>query len=299
MMVEYNKPWLPIDAQIDKLASRGIDVGARNEAADLLRTVGYYRLTGHLYPFRRSERFADHEGKTRVRVLNEYLPGTSLHHAAQIIDFDRALRMLVLDGIERIEVSLRMQLGYVLGEVSAFAHLDVSTFVTSFTDLYDDPDTEEKTSKHLEWVRRVDAHRDGSDEAFVAHFRDKYDGQMPVWALTEILELGDLGRLYSGLNNSLATPIAHAYGAPSKKVMASWIASLNYVRNVAAHHARLFNRKRVAAPSRPPAGVVPVLDHLRDENTAKTIYGLYNALAITAYLLRSIDNQSGWPQRLT
>jgi len=297
-MVEYDKPWLPIDAQIDLLASRGIDVGVRNDAADFLRTVGYYRLTGYLYPFRCSERYQDHEGKTRVRLLKDYLPGTSLHHAGQIIDFDRALRLLVLDGIERIEVSLRMQLGYVLGEVSPFAHLHASNFVTSFTDPHEDMDTGEETSKHLEWVRRVDARRKGSDEAFVAHFQVKYDGQMPIWALTEILELGHLGRLYRGLNNSLATPIAHAYGAPSKKVMASWVASLNYVRNVAAHHARLFNRKLVDAPSRPPVGVVPVLDHLRDEITAKTIYGLYNSLAVTAYLLRSIDNHSGWPQRL-
>lgn len=105
-MVDHNKPWLSIEAQIDKLASRGIDVGASNEASDLLRAIGYYRLTGYLYPFRRSEHYADREGKTRVRVLSEYLPGTSLHHAAQIIDFDRALRILVLDGIERIEVSL-------------------------------------------------------------------------------------------------------------------------------------------------------------------------------------------------
>jgi abortive infection bacteriophage resistance protein len=299
MMVEYSKPWLHVDAQIEKLATRGVDVGDPGEAADLLRAVGYYRLTGYLYPFRRSERYEDSDGKVRIRVLGDYLPGTSLGHAAQIIDFDRALRMLVLDGIERVEVSLRMQLGYVLGEVSAFAHLNPSTFVSSFTDLYEDPDTGEQTSKHAEWIRRVNARRDASDETFVAHFRDKYDGQMPIWALTEVLELGHLGRLYNGLNSSLATKIAHAYGAPSKKVMASWIASLNYVRNVAAHHARLFNRKLVAAPSRPPVGTVALLDHLRDESTAKAIYGLYNALAVTAYLLRSIDTQSGWPQRLT
>lgn len=297
-MVEYSKPWLPISAQVDKLASRGVDVGTGNEAADLLRAIGYYRLTGYLYPFRRSERYADDEGKTRIRVLNDYLPGTSLHHAAQIIDFDRALRMLVLDGIERIEVSLRMQVGYVLGEISPFAHLHSATFVSSFTELYDDPNSGKKTSKHSEWLRRVDARRDGSDEAFVAHFRDKYEGQMPIWALTEALELGHVGRLYSGLSNSLATKIAHEYGAPSKKVMGSWIASLNYVRNVAAHHARLFNRKLVAAPSRPPVGVVPALDHLRDQNTAKANFGLYNALAVTAYLLQSVDKQSGWPQRL-
>lgn len=297
-MVEYSKPWLPVEAQIAKLASRGVEVGAAVDAEALLRAVGYYRLTGYLYPFRCSERYVDDMGKWRVRVLNEYRPGTSLQHATQIIDFDRALRMLVLDGVERIEVSFRMQIGYVLGEVSPFAHLAESTFVSAFTNSYRHPRTGEDTSKHLEWTKRVRARMAESDEAFVAHFRDKYDGRMPIWALTEILELGHLGRLYGGLSNSLATTIAHAYGAPTKKTMVSWVASLNYVRNVAAHHARLFNRKLVAAPSRPPVGAVPLLDHLREEDTAKAIYGLYNMLAVTAYLLRAIDRQSGWPQRL-
>jgi abortive infection bacteriophage resistance protein len=192
-----------------------------------------------------------------------------------------------------------MQIGYVLGEVSPFAHIAKETFVSSFTDSYEDPDTRHQTSRHIEWLRRVDARVAGSDEAFVTHFREKYGGQMPIWALTEVLELGHLGRLYGGLSNSFATKIAQEYGAPSKKTMASWIASVNYVRNVAAHHARLFNRKLVAAPSRPPVGVVPLLDHLRNEETAKAVYGLYGALAVTAYLLRSIERQSAWPGRVT
>lgn len=296
-MVEYTKPWLSVDAQIDKLISRGVDVGNRCDAANLLRAVGYYRLTGYLYPFRRSERFEDVDGRSRVRVLSEYSAGTSLAHAAEVIGFDRAMRMLVMDGVERIEVSLRMEIGYVLGEGSPFAHRDPATFVSSFTKSHKDPETGEVTSKHREWLRRVESRINGSDETFVAHFREKCDGQMPIWALTEVLELGHLGRLYSGLSNSLATKIAHAYAVPSKRIMASWIASLNYVRNVAAHHARLFNRKLVAAPSRPGIGVIPLLDHLRDEASSKAVYGLYNALAVTAYLLRSIDPESGWPQR--
>lgn len=207
--------------------------------------------------------------------------------------------MLVLDGIERIEVSLRMQIGYVLGRGSAFAHLDPNTFVTAFTQPRLNADTRDpEPSKHEEWIERIRERQDSSDEAFVAHFRQKYDNQMPIWALTEIMELGHLGRLYNGLINSLATEIAATYGAPSKKVMGSWIASLNYVRNVSAHHARLFNRKLVASPSRPGKGQVPMLDHLRDGNTSKQVFGLYNALAVMAYLLRSIDLESGWPQRM-
>lgn len=71
--------------------------------------------------------------------------------------------------------------------------------------------------------------------------------------------------------------------------MTSWLASLNYVRNVAAHHSRLFNRKLQHAPARPKSGLIPVLDHLRDEETAKGVFGTYNALAVIANLLRSID----------
>ncbi|POH71770.1 Abi family protein [Arthrobacter glacialis] len=92
---------------------------------------------------------------------------------------------------------------------------------------------------------------------------------MPIWALTEILEMGLLGRLYAGLNNSLATEIVQAYGAPTKKLLTSWISCLNYIRIVSAHHARLFNRKLVAASGRPKPGLVPALDHLQDETSAK------------------------------
>lgn len=80
--------------------------------------------------------------------------------------------------------------------------------------------------------------------------------------------------------------------------MSSWLASLNYMRNVAAHHARLFNRKLQNAPSRPKAGHIPALDHLRDADTAKGVFGTYNALAVIAHLLPSIDTDTEWPQQL-
>jgi abortive infection bacteriophage resistance protein len=72
----------------------------------------------------------------------------------------------------------------------------------------------------------------------------------------------------------------------------------NYVRNVAAHHARLYNRKLVAAPRRPKVGTVPLLDHLRQGTTSKDIFGTYNALAVIAYFLRTIDSDSGWTERI-
>lgn len=131
--MEYIKPWLPLGQQVDRLASHGVEVGDRDRAVTLLRSVGYYRLTGYLYPFRESEQYVDDEGHTRTRVLSDYRSDTTLDHVKSVIDFDRHLRMLVMDGVERIEVAVRMQLGYVLGRASAFAHEDPARFTRAFS----------------------------------------------------------------------------------------------------------------------------------------------------------------------
>lgn len=191
LTVEYTKPWLSLEQQVEKLRSQGIQVGVRDHAVALLESVGYYRLTGYLYPFRKSEQYVDKDGHTNIRVLGDYRPGTTLRHAAALIDFDRQLRVLVMDGLERIEIAVRMRVGYVLGQASAFAHQDPECFTEAFTAEGIHPDTGTPTkSSHLRWLQRVDDRRAKSDEQFVAHFREKYNNQMPIWALTEILELG-------------------------------------------------------------------------------------------------------------
>lgn len=296
-MVAYTKEWLPLKEQVDRLVKRGLEVNDLEYAVALLKSVGYYRLTGYLYPFLDSEEYVDDENHARTRVLNKYRSGTTLHHAESIIDFDRELRMLVMEGVERVEVAVRMRAGYVLGRSSAFAHEDPACFDDAFTRAGTDSRAP-RPSKHVEWLQRVKERRDRSDEKFVVHFREKYNDHMPVWALTELLELGQLSNLYRGMLQKDAEELARAFGVPTKKVMISWLASLNYVRNVAAHHARLFNRKLQNAPSRPSVGTVPLLDHLRARDTPKEDFGTYNALAVIAYLLLSIEAEPGWSRRL-
>lgn len=291
-MVAYTKPWLPLQAQAQRLIDRGLETDLQ-QIVDVLQRVGYYRLTGYLYPFRESDASID-DGGPAVRVLNTFRAGTSIKFAESLIDFDRDLRALVLVGVERFEVALRMQLGYVIGRQSAFAHLEPRTYVDSFTAPRTDIHGLPMPSKLEAWINRAQERQDASDEAFVAHFRDRYDGQMPIWVLTEVLEMGQISRLYAGLRNDLGTEIAHAFSVPTKKLMQSWTASINYIRNVAAHHARLFNRKLVSAPGRPTIGQVTLLDHLRDGESAKQVFGLYNALAILAYLQAEIEPQSSW-----
>jgi abortive infection bacteriophage resistance protein len=293
-LTEYSKPWLSLDEQIDTLMARGVDIGNRADARALLAQVGYYGLTGYLYPFRQSESAVE-GGREKARVLADYRTGTSIRYAAELIDFDRRLRLLVLEAVERIEISLRMQIGYTLGARSAFAHQDPTSYTRSFTEEHLDEVTGERTpSKFSSLLARIQLRQASSDEAFVAHFRERYDDRLPIWALTEILELGHLGQMFGGLQNDLGTRIADAYSVPSKKMFGSWISSLNYVRNVAAHHARLFNRKLVVAPSRPNPELVPLLGHLRANSGSKATFGTYNALAIMAYLISVLDPACQW-----
>ncbi|WP_159614544.1 Abi family protein [Glutamicibacter sp. JC586] len=295
-MTEYAKKWLSLEQQIDRLVARGLRIEDHSHAISVLQAVGYYRLTGYLYPFLESERYIGNDGRERTRLLGRYRPGTALSHAEDIIDFDRHLRLLVLEGVERIEVDIRMQTGYILGRTSAFAYENADCFDSSFTSQSTDSQ-DPRPSKHVLWLDRVKARRDSSDEQVVSHFRDKYDDRMPIWALTELLELGHLSTLYRGMRQKDAEELAVAFGVPKKKTMTSWLASLNYVRNVAAHHARLFNRKLQNAPSRPPNGTIPMLDHLRAADAPKQDFGTYNALAVIAYLLQSVDPDCGWIKR--
>src|SRR5699024_8864719 len=135
-----------------------------------------------------------------------------------IIDFDRDLRLLVMEGVERIEVAVRMRAGYVLGRLSAFAPEAPACFDDSFTKACTDS-RDPRPSKHVEWLRRVKERRDKSDEQFVVHFRARYDDRMPAWALKELLEAGALSKLHRGLVQEGAEEVDVGCGVQEKESM--------------------------------------------------------------------------------
>lgn len=93
--------------------------------------------------------------RAATRMLGGYQAGTRLDHAEAIIDFDRRLCMLVLDGVERIELAMRMQLGYLLGRISAFAHADPSSFTTAFAEEGTNPESGEPVAQRSREVARA------------------------------------------------------------------------------------------------------------------------------------------------
>lgn len=130
------------------------------EAAQWLGAIGYYRLSGGWYPFRRSG-----PGHSR---MDDFVSGCSFPRSIRLYEFDRHLKSLIHSGIERVEVAMRSLIGHTLGRHDPLAHQDPMQFRPNFA--------------HANWMAtphlRVGRSR-GRDQ-FVDHHDLKYGGQLPI-----------------------------------------------------------------------------------------------------------------------
>ena len=94
-MKNYTKPPLTYIEQANLLLSRGL-IADKNDLIKKLKAVSYYRLSGYWHPFRNPN--------------DTFKPGTTLEEIWKRYTFDRQLRLLVIDAIERVEVSERKDL---------------------------------------------------------------------------------------------------------------------------------------------------------------------------------------------
>ena len=62
-----------VSRHVAQLVEHGLEVGDEVRAARVLAAIGYYRLTGYLYPFRASEEYVDEDGKPTVTTLPKHL----------------------------------------------------------------------------------------------------------------------------------------------------------------------------------------------------------------------------------
>ncbi len=284
----YSKPYLPVADQLALIKSRGIVVSDDALAEAYLNKIGYYRLSGYWYPYRQSKRL----GADTV-VLDQFRDGTKFSEIVDLYVFDKKLRLLMLDVIERIEIALRVQITLQLGAHGPHSHRNSSVLHPNFS-VRPNPTTGE--IEHQKWLRRHDEAFDRSREEFAKHFKRKYAGeQPPIWIAAELWDFGAMSFLYSGMKKNDQTAVANAFGVQSWDVMSSWLHYINVARNVCAHHSRFWNKPNTARPVWPTAAVCPDLGHIAGDTKAKArTYGL---ACLSAYLLRSINPNSEWSKR--
>lgn len=265
----FDKPGTSHSQQIELLRQRGMVVSDPAEAEHCLRHVHYYRLGAYWLPFEASH------------ATHRFREGTRFGDVWNLYVFDRELRLLVMDAIERVEVSVRSSWAYEMGHRHGpHSHL-----------------APELAARRDRWEENLASLRDEVDrshETFIEHLRAKYAEELPpVWAVCEVMSLGQLSRWYGNLRPMpTRRAIADCFGF-DERVLAQLLHHLTHVRNVCAHHGRLWNREFTITPTLPrtkPAGV--------QKQLVPGSRRLYNTLALLAYALEVVAPGSTWRGRL-
>jgi abortive infection bacteriophage resistance protein len=285
----YSKPYLNLDGQLTLLEQRGMVISDRAKARRYLQRIGYYRLSGYWFPFRQSTTTTDTAGKSITTVGDDFVPGTEFARVVDLYVFDKKLRLLMLDAIERVEVALRVDIALRLGQRDPWAHLDPAQLHGNFATR-----TNPRTGRtnHAEWRDRLTQLLARSDEDFVQRFRAKYSSPPPIWIAIEVWDFGMLSHLLAGLTHADQAAIATTYAIPRPELLTSWVRAVNFVRNVCAHHSRLWNRSLIDQPKPPRTGEIPLLDHLAADRHLQS--RLYFVAAVLRFFLTKVNPSSHW-----
>ncbi|WP_458093766.1 Abi family protein [Roseomonas sp. WA12] len=270
-------------------------------ALSCLERSGYYRLSGYWYPFRESTPVPRADGEVDVVVHDQFRNDTTFEQVHNLYVFDKRLRMLFMDAIERVEVGLRVAVALRLGARTPWAHRDASELHPNFSRV---PPTPGSVSAHQDWLNNQDRLARRSSEDFVSHFRAKYSDSLPIWIAIELWDFGLLSKLLGGMKHADLSVIAGQYGLPRRDLLTTWVRSISHVRNICAHHGRLWNRALSDQPKLPRLGEVPLLDHIASNQPTTSQLKLaqtrvYAAACAIQYFLRYINPATTWAHRLS
>lgn len=269
--VPYNKPPLSLEAQLEQLQARGIVVSDEPLALHYLGTLNYYRLGAYWLPF--EENHARHK----------FIEGTEFDQILNLYIFDRELRLLLLDAIERIEVAIRTRFAYRLGHAhGAHAHLNAAIF--------------QNTSRHSQHVARLTTEMDQSREDFIRHLKQKYQEPLPpIWAAVELMTLGQLSSWYGNLKHRRDLKSVSDDFNMGPDQLKSFLHHISIIRNLCAHHGRVWNREFTITLNLPtgPIGLSNCFNSDPPNNRK-----IYNTLVLLVFLLNKISPNHSWKNRL-
>lgn len=291
-MTEYNKQFLGLPELAEILESRGLILDDKSRTISYLKRIGYYRLSGYLYPFRQCTVATSPEGKLIYTVHETFKTGVRFETALQLYNFDKKLRLLVLDAIERIEIALRVSIAMQLGPQDRWAHRKAEFMDKRFSEGLEDP-----TRCLSKCIERLDELTKRSREDFVIHHLQTHSCvPLPVWMAVELWDFGLLNSYLHGLTYKDRSAIARCYAIPREQLLMSWVATLSHIRNICAHHGRLWNRVLVTTPKKLRKGEIELLDNLASDAFSRE--RIYGTLCIIQYLLNYCSPTSIWASKL-
>jgi len=256
--MKYNKTHTTYEEQVNLLISRGLIVNDKTAAEKILHHISYYRFSAYSIPYQ--------------SIKDTYDQGVTFETVLRLYRFDHELRMLCFDLLEHIEVAIRTQITYTFTQLfGPFGYTDAANFSHSF--------------RHAEWFGKACEEMGRAKETFIQHYRTKYfeSEYLPLWMATEVFSFGALSRLYCGMKRKDKRTISHLY-AIDDDTFGNWLHVLVYLRNLCAHHARLWNRGLGIHPSYPNG------EEWRKIRGSVSHNRIFSVLVVISYLLKKHDS---------
>ena len=213
--------------QLELLKSRGMTINNEDEALLALKSFNYYRLSGYMLRMKQSK------GSENFKV------GTNFDHVLLLYNFDMELRHILLCAIDDIEIKVRTTIAYEFSHAAgAYGHYN-----EIFFNSYDSRDA---------FCDSLDkAIQKNQDTLFVKHHIQKYsiieNGKsvynLPLWVAVEILSLSTISKFYKNIGiYTIKKDIANTFDT-APELLESWLHSIANLRNICAHHGRIYDRK--------------------------------------------------------
>lgn len=262
----YNQSQISVADQIRLLKSEGLYFSNENKARHILDNISFFRMKSYLRPFRQPH-------------LRQFKKGASFEDAYSLYKFDSALRKMICSELEKIEVSIRTQLSLIMGDEAGIYW-------------FEKPDNFRNYNRHAILLNNLQTELQRSDDDDIVSFRQRYSNKFPPsWMTFEISSFGTLSMMYRWLNAGHARrKIARFYGL-TDTVMESWLHSIVYVRNICAHHSRLWNRRLSIN------ALIPRNTNLPFINIPNDTKKVYYILSIILYFLQAVNPQNTFAAR--
>lgn len=224
----YDSPPTTTDQQVEILLKRGMRIDNLEEASSFLAQVNYYRFSGYALHF---EKFKNGER------THKFKDGTCFSDVVYIYNFDSELRRVIFHAVESIEVAFRTQLCYRLSNKTGDSHWHIEG-------------KHFKSFDHKRFIAACKKEAERSREGFIQSYRDKYKSpELPAsWMLIEIISLGTCSTVFASLSDKDEKKKVARYFGLGPKIFQFWIRSITIIRNLCAHHARLWNRSVLIKP---------------------------------------------------
>jgi abortive infection bacteriophage resistance protein len=240
-----------------QLITKGLLNNNRLNAKRLILNNGYFRLKGYFRYFQKS---------------NKFISNTDYIDIIKIYELDSELRNLILKAVEIFEIAFRSRLSYYFSiYLNPYCYLDKNIYNSS---------SPKNINFRNDIIAEIKKWISISKESCILYYKRK-NLQIPIWVVMEVLPFNTISKMFGLLDNfNCKREITNSFGITKRnKDFKQILKSLVILRNICAHHGRLWNRRLLTYPS--------FSKHINDK---QNIYDKNSMMAVLLLLIDSVNN---------